>query len=59
MVAYVLMAVMCLVSGAAAYLYAQYKISLGPEDGEMPEGESADAVMKNYYEFKLNEREEL
>ena len=46
MVAYVLMAVMCLVSGAASYLYAQYKISLGPEDGEMPEGESADAVMK-------------
>ena len=46
MVAYVLMGVMCLVFGAVAYLYAQYKISKGPEDGEMPEGESAEAVMK-------------
>ena len=46
MVPYVFMGAMCLILGAAAYLYAQYKISKGPEDGEMPEGESADAVMK-------------
>ena len=39
------MGVMCLCFGAAAYLYAQYKISKGPEDGEMPEGESVCAAV--------------
>ena len=40
------MGAMCTALGIAGFLYAQYKISKGPEDGEMPEGESADAVMR-------------
>ncbi len=46
MVQYIIMGVVCIALGIAGFLYAQYKISKGPEDGEMPEGESAEAVMK-------------
>ncbi len=43
---YIVMTAGCLAFGALVFLYSQHKISLGPEDGEMPEGESAEEVMK-------------